>query len=180
MHSNIWNLRGSKERLQIMERTEAHKRHLINIITAKCKISTRNSLSFRQAPSSPISLYRRRVINEDNHNLAKKLTSLTKGGLCERNDSSVVLSRNLKTYSSVNRNMRRRQIEEENGRMLSRLIMTSPTIKRQSLMKSQVQISKYKENLNRSKCTSASLRSTTRLLPIGLQTHFPGAQVQNP
>ena len=62
MHANMWNLKGSKERLQIVERTEAHKRHLINIICAKSKINTHNSLSFRQSPSSPMSLYRRRVI----------------------------------------------------------------------------------------------------------------------
>ncbi len=144
MHANMWNLKGSKERLQIVERTEAHKRHLINIICAKSKINTHNSLSFRQSPSSPMSLYRRRVIQQDNRNLASKIASLSKPSFYQRQGSSLVVSRNLKVYSSLNRSIRRKEIEQENSKLFSRLIMTSPTIKRDSLVKCHLQTIKYK------------------------------------
>jgi hypothetical protein len=79
MKSNIWNLRGSKERLDIIHRTEAHKRHLVNVLSAKSAINTHASLSFRQ-PSSPMNLMRKKIIDDDNRNLAKKLASLAKSG----------------------------------------------------------------------------------------------------
>ena len=108
MHSKIWNLRSSKERLHIMERTEAHKRHLINIICAKSKVNTHCSLSARQTATSPISLFRKRVIKEDNQKLAKKLSDINNSPPKDKHNSSIVLGRNLKTYSSLNRNIRRR------------------------------------------------------------------------
>lgn len=43
MHSNVWNLKSSKERLEIMERTQAQKKHLMNILTAKSQINTRKA-----------------------------------------------------------------------------------------------------------------------------------------
>jgi hypothetical protein len=50
MHSNVWNLKSSKERLEIIERTQAQKKHLMNILSAKSQIDTRKP----QKQSPPI------------------------------------------------------------------------------------------------------------------------------
>lgn len=48
MHANLWNLRHSKERLGILERTYAQKKHIESLITAKSAVDShftvRNSL----------------------------------------------------------------------------------------------------------------------------------------
>lgn len=54
------------------------------------------------------------------------------------------LSYNLRTYSSLNRSIRLKEIEDENSRMYSRLMMTSPTLKREQWVKRSIQTSKYK------------------------------------
>lgn len=42
MQTNLWNLKNSKERIGIREKTEAHKRHLISLVKAKSNIDDRN------------------------------------------------------------------------------------------------------------------------------------------
>ena len=112
MKSNIWNLKGGKERLNILEKTEAHKRHLIGLLSAKTKLNTHSSLSSRQ-PSVHINLLRKKIIADDNRNLAQKIAQLSRPSppRYERLNTSLSLSRNLKTYSSNNRSIRQRSIE---------------------------------------------------------------------
>ena len=40
---NIWNLRKSKARLEILEKTEAQRRHLMNIMSVKSRIDSYSS-----------------------------------------------------------------------------------------------------------------------------------------
>lgn len=42
MQTNLWNIKNSKERLGIRERTEAHKRHLISLVKAKSILNDQN------------------------------------------------------------------------------------------------------------------------------------------
>ncbi len=42
MQTNLWNIKNSKERLGIRERTEAHKRHLISLVKAKSILDDKN------------------------------------------------------------------------------------------------------------------------------------------
>lgn len=42
MQTNIWNLRNSKQRIGIREKTEAHKRHLISLTKAKSNLDDQN------------------------------------------------------------------------------------------------------------------------------------------
>lgn len=41
MQTNLWNVKSSKERLFIQQRTEAHKKHLMSLITIKSKVDDR-------------------------------------------------------------------------------------------------------------------------------------------
>ncbi len=50
MSNNIWNIKSVKERLAILDRTDAHKKHLLNIITAKSSINTRNMSALKHRP----------------------------------------------------------------------------------------------------------------------------------
>lgn len=109
MKSNIWNLKASKERLNILERTQAHKRHLISVLSAKTQLDTHASLSPRH-PSIPINLLRKKIIADDNRTLARKIANLSKH-VDDRPSTSLSLSRNLKAYSSVNRSIKNRTIE---------------------------------------------------------------------
>ena len=153
MNTNAWNLRGSKERLDIMNRTQAQKRHMIGVLSAKSKIDTHGNLSFRQ-PSSPIGILRRKMILSDNLNLTRKLVNISKSPSRHTDslNTSMSLSRNLNTYSSVNRNIKQRAIDQENSKLLSRLITTSATLQRQKWAQSNEKITRYKENLHRGKC----------------------------
>lgn len=40
---NIWNLRNSKARLEILEKTEAQRKHLINVMSAKSRIDSHSN-----------------------------------------------------------------------------------------------------------------------------------------
>lgn len=42
MHTNLWNIKNSKERLAIRERTSAQKYHLKNLIKTRSKLDDRN------------------------------------------------------------------------------------------------------------------------------------------
>ena len=109
MKSNIWNLKAGKERLEILERTQAQKRHLMGLINAKSQINTHHSSSPRY-PSSPISLLRKKIIADDNKTLARKIASLSRASP-DRLNTSLTLSRSLKTYSSMNRTIRQKAID---------------------------------------------------------------------
>ena len=37
---NLWNLRKTNSRFHIIEKTEAHRKHLMNLLAAKSKIDT--------------------------------------------------------------------------------------------------------------------------------------------
>ena len=78
MHSNIWNLCSSKERLGIVEKTHAHKRHLINIITVKSKIDTHKQEPIHHRSFSPISPIQKKTLEQNNLKLARKLMSISR------------------------------------------------------------------------------------------------------
>lgn len=63
-----------------------------------------------------------------------------------------VLSATLASYSSVTRELRRRAIEEENCKLLSRIVAVPPTLKRKNWAQMQQQHEAYKQNLRRRKC----------------------------
>jgi hypothetical protein len=58
--------------------------------------------------------------------------------------SSRSFSKNLKTYSSLSRTIRVKEIEKENEKLYSRLLMTSPTIRRDLWARRNIETSKYK------------------------------------
>ncbi|EFX59853.1 hypothetical protein DAPPUDRAFT_346790, partial [Daphnia pulex] len=153
MHANAWNLRSSKERLQIMERTEAQKKHLLNILAAKSHLDNRNPTNPKHSPSAPLALLQRKILQQDNRGMVSRIMRIAqdKPALSRTHTELTSLVRNLKAYSSLNRSMRLRAIEEENCRIFSRLVSTSPTIRREQWRKSNLQTSKYKENLHRGK-----------------------------
>lgn len=155
MHANVWNLKSNKERLSILERTQAQKKHLMNILTAKSRLDTHCSTRVRHSPSAPGKLLEKRAIQESNHSMIRRIMKIGQVKPAARGPNELVeVVRNLKTYSSLNRSIRLREIEQENSKIFSRLIMTSPTIKRDQWIKRNIQTSKYKENLHRGKCNS--------------------------
>lgn len=157
MHSNAWNLKSSKPQLSILERTHAQKQHLLNILTAKSRLDTRAPRPpIRHSPSAPI--LQQRVIQQDNHSMIRRIIKIGQGRHeCPKGELSEV-GRNLNTYSSLNRSIKLREIEQENSKIFSRLIMTSPTINRQQWIKRNIQTSKYKENLLRTKCNLENIQ----------------------
>lgn len=168
MHSNAWNLKSNKERLSILERTHAQKKHLLNILTAKSRLDTRApNYPLRHTPSAP-SLHQR-AIEQDNHSMIRRIIKISQVRQAPSPRSQLAeVARKLNSYSSLNRTMRAREIEQENSKIFSRLIMTSPTIKRQQWLKRNIQTSKYKENLLRSKCNPHHIQihtPTTRARP---------------
>jgi hypothetical protein len=141
-----------------MERTHAQKKHLINILAAKSQVDNRNPSSrMKHSSSGPLGVLQRRIVEKDNQSMVCRIMRITqeKPSL-SRTDSELSLLRNLKTYSSLNRSIKLRHIQQENSKMFSRLITTSPTISRHHWSKSNLQTSKYKENLHRGKCTHPS------------------------
>lgn len=155
-----------------MERTQAQKKHLINILAAKSQLDNHNRTKIKHCSSAPLNLLQRRIIQKDNQSMVCRIMRITqdKPSLTRTDSELSSVVRNLKTYSSLNRSIKMRQIQEENSKMFSRLIMTSPTISRNQWKKRNLQTSKYKENLHRGKCTHYFLsRSQARLFPRGLQ-----------
>lgn len=124
-------------------------------MNAKTKIDTHSNSTPRRVMHSPISLTRQHIIRKDNIYLSRKLSAIGHSPPNMHNHSN--LSRSLKVYSSLNRSIRQREIQEENNKMLTRLVTASPTIRRQQWQQRQIQTSKYKENLARSKCMYLTL-----------------------
>lgn len=58
--------------------------------------------------------------------------------------SQLDLSSNLNSYSSLTRNLKQRQIEKENSKMLSRIVTAAPTLKRKNWARMQQQHERYK------------------------------------
>lgn len=134
---NIWNLKNSKARLEILEKTEAQKRHLINIMSAKSRVDSHTSLRPKFHITS-INIQQKKI-DQDNHGMLQRLLKINKSH-ASLNESGGIhsLSHNLRTYSSMNRTMRLKEIENENSRMFSRLVMTSPTLKREQWVKRNI------------------------------------------
>lgn len=112
MHSNVWNLRTNKERLGIMERTEAQKKHLINILCAKSKIDTHNQFKMKHSPSAPTNILQKKLIEKNNHSMIRRIMKINQvrhSPTRNENELSEVV-RNLKTYSSLNRSIRMKEI----------------------------------------------------------------------
>jgi hypothetical protein len=107
MHANAWNLKSNKERLSILERTQAQKKHLMNILTAKSRLDTHSSAKLRHSPSAPANLLQRRAIEESNHSMIRRIMKIGQVRNAARGPNDLVeVVRNLKTYSSLNRSMR--------------------------------------------------------------------------
>lgn len=165
MHANSWNLRSRKERLEILERTEAHRKHLVNIMRAKSKVDSKNKQGLKHHNSLPGNILRRKDIAKDNESMIHRIMEInnSRAKLPARPKSQLSeVGRNLKTYSSLNRTLRLREIEDQNTKMFSRLISTSPTIRREQWIKREVLTNKYKENLHRSKCTRVASQTGSR------------------
>ena len=112
MHSNVWNLRANKERLGIMERTEAQKKHLINILCAKSKIDNHNQFKMKHSPSAPTNILQKKLIEKNNHSMIRRIMRINQvrhSPTRNENELSEVV-RNLKTYSSLNRSIRMKEI----------------------------------------------------------------------
>lgn len=148
MHVNIWNICNSKERLAILETTHAHKRHLQGIIFAKSAINTNNN-SLSKSPNNTNSAFTKTNKQTSSVNLSSSGSRLK-----VKNASSDLhyVGKNLQTYSSINRLIKKKAIEEENDKILSRIITTAPTLNHRSWAKTCEQNERYKENLHR-KCT---------------------------
>lgn len=111
MHANAWNLKSNKERLSILERTQAQKKHLMNILTAKSRLDTHAALKLRHSPSAPTNLLHKRAIEESNHSMIRRIIKIGKVKPSARTDGDLVdVVRNLKTYSSLNRSIRLKEI----------------------------------------------------------------------
>jgi hypothetical protein len=133
-----------------LERTYAQKRHLESIFLAKSAINS-HTICPSRSPSS----------NKNSH--TKSSNELQ--GRCTADRSSRIkqsfslpkphldLSATLNAYSSLNRLIKSREIEEENSKLFSRILTATPTLKRKCWAKMQQQNQKYKENLCRRKCT---------------------------
>ncbi len=72
---NAWNLRNSKERLAIIEKTEAQRRHLLNLVTAKPTIKMHTTL--QSIPSTPIKTYVKTNILRQNENMVKRIFKIS-------------------------------------------------------------------------------------------------------
>jgi hypothetical protein len=129
-----------------MERTEAQKKHLINILCAKSRIDNHNQLKVKHCASAPINILQKRLIERNNSSMIRRIIKISqvKHSPTRSDNELTIVERNLKTYSSLNRSIRMKEIEEENSKIFSRLIMTSPTIKRDQWIKRNIQTSKYK------------------------------------
>ncbi len=53
---------------------------------------------------------------------------------------------------NIQKGMKQKSIDEENTRIFARLIQTTPTIKRNEWIRKNIEATKYKENINRSRC----------------------------
>jgi hypothetical protein len=111
MHANAWNLKSNKERLTILERTHAQKKHLMNILTAKSRLDTHATSKLRHSPTAPINLLQKRAIEESNYSMIRRIIKIGKVKPPTRTDGDLgEVVRNLKTYSSLNRSMRLKEI----------------------------------------------------------------------
>ena len=158
MSMNVWNLRSNKARLEILERTEAQRKHRINILSVKTKLDSRNNNALRTRTPHIKPLHpNRKQLQLDNESMVKRIVHISKSH-STLNDSldAHSLSRKLKTYSSLNRTLRLKEIEDENTKMFSRLVTAAPTIRRAEWVRGNLQAMKYKENLLRGKCTLPS------------------------
>jgi hypothetical protein len=125
---------------------------LLGILLAKTKLDTHCSLKPRATITSPISIYQRKFIERDNKSMNKRIVKIGRvGGKLNSSKSSLELSsinphlrNNLQTYSFLNRSIKLKAIEDENSKIFSRLIRTSPTIRREQWIKRNIQTSKYK------------------------------------
>ena len=126
MHANAWNLKGIKDRLAILERTQAQKKHLINILTAKSRVDTHCASRLRQVPSAPTNILQKRAIQESNHSMIRRIVKIGQERALTRKSGDLSdVVRNLKNYSSMNRTMKMKEIEQENSKIFSRLIINS-------------------------------------------------------
>lgn len=99
MHSNLWNIKCSKELLRIKETTLAQKRHIQSILTAKTTL-----------PQSRISPFLSPDTNDGQPIVAPYANRASYDHGRSSSDLQQV-SRNLKIYSSVNRTIKAKAIE---------------------------------------------------------------------
>jgi hypothetical protein len=109
MPMNVWNLRSNKVRLEILERTEAQRKHLINILSVKSKVDSHNNNLIRSRTHiKPINCNSKKL-QIANESMVKRIVDISKShSTLNDNLETHSLSRNLKTYSSLNRTLRLR------------------------------------------------------------------------
>jgi hypothetical protein len=113
---NVWNLKNSKSRLDIIEKTSAQRRHLMGLLSVKTQIDTnkvarlKHNISPNNIPAHMASLLK------DNAGIAKRLRKISRSiSSSQTSHNSLNLStvsRNLKTCSSLTRNIRMKEIDK--------------------------------------------------------------------
>ncbi len=109
MNTNAWNLKFSKERLGIINKTEAQKRHLINILKARSTIDNRTEkTSFIKIFPSHAKV--RSEILKDNVSMVKRIASIErlKNKKMSLNIDSNSFCKNMMTISTLHKNRKNR------------------------------------------------------------------------
>jgi hypothetical protein len=113
-------------------------------MAARTKLDTHATLPLRRiAPEHPL---QRKFLQLSNESMVKRIVEISKPRSVLRRETlrNSSVSQNLRTYSSLHRNLREKAIAEENGKMFGRLMTTSPTLGRQQWRKVEQQTAKYK------------------------------------
>lgn len=110
MHANLWNIRHSKERLGVLERTYAQKKHIESLITAKSAVDTH--LTARHSLLSSKNSCRVGTVMDESSRAGHRESSVRNNLSLSRSVDHLCLSRNLKTYSSLNRLLKKREIQD--------------------------------------------------------------------
>ena len=95
------------KKLSFLEKTQAQKRHLLNVLTAKSKLETRQPHPIQHRCFSLLSITQRQLQTQNNHNLGRKLITISN---MPHSPRGLKLSRNLQLNSSVNRMSKMREI----------------------------------------------------------------------
>jgi len=127
----------------MLERTQAQKRHLESLMLAKSAINTRSTY----LPRSTSLPHHKNQQNTTNLLLIRSITAQRSTRLKQRYvlaKSQLDFTSNLSSYSSLTRNIKQRQIEQENSKLLLRIVTAAPSIKRKNWAKMQQQHERYK------------------------------------
>lgn len=108
---NSWNLNSSNSRLQILQKTQSHRKHLMNLISAKTCLKTHSAVRPRHQYVGSIDILSKKEVEKNNTSMIQRIVKISKTHSESLNSSeSRALSRNLKTYSSMNRSIKLKKI----------------------------------------------------------------------